>query len=1676
MANPPRKRSWKDGAPGSKSRPVEEPWRKDQGAVRSERPWWRSKRASIGFVTAALMLVIAIIIVVVRYWHPVNPMHLVLIGPGYEPNLFVPHNVSGHNGVMELKRIHDDKQWGNGNEADVKSDFSAIKIALEDPLLYTTSRFGKAKTVVVFVSAHGIARLKDDHLTPYLVPNNDNLHSAATLYPLDELLALLKKLPADTPKLLLLDVTQVSAHWPLGELHNDFARALNARAEDIKKKVEKLVVISSSDEDQRSWVSPEWGQTYFAHFVIEGLKGAADGAGTGKKNGRVDALELFQYVRNEVKRWVWHNRGRLQTPVKFGVDDDRARNLELVNCGDYQADYAVPKVDEKKYEKDYEAAWEKCRELRRELPHPSAYAPHLWRRYLDVLLRVEQLLRSGAADKVKEHLSEVEDLYTLIVQCRSLDDLKKSAQLTLAMPDALGLQRTAHVRNELIKIVDFGKLESEKKEDRDKALTEALTALKKLPANDSHALIDLVIHKVAEEPERRLVLGRHLLGSVDPVAPDCRTAEAHYLMMLADNLPLLRPEVEAGKRWPLVQTSLQLRRRAELAALGLDEKKDGERLPAYSEQVLPWIQEMIKKADRPRRLGQDLLFASSTAEWDQAKKLLNEDANPGYMKAQDLAVKIRRALDLRDRLYAELPYYTHWVAERGSEHEVDVVVQLWNELHKLRRLLEKPIPGEEGIAQAAQRIAEDFKRIQGWVEQSAEKENPTNQDRWHEIEAVLAVPFLEPDRRKSLIDASFAISRKLLLENPLKEGDAGIPSGEENRKRARAAALRQGRLALAMLGGDDWPEEFAKAKNAIDLADEGEWYRSVARAGERIGRFLNELPEMADKQCEEAAGQDNLDKAAALLQSATRYARTIDGAAARTRMTRNPIDEQRRLNMHHLLCWQAHRTFLDWWAELGQTPPRPYFQRAGTIFLDDAKQLVMGRSAQSTHEVRGSRLEQVEKERANLKPVQVIVERSERRSEGDFHPGPARFDLTPDEDDVEWLYRLRGPQADKVPGQPVVWVKADGALRIAAKDVPRRPIAFDDPFRVKITTDRTPTGAAKHSVKGFFRGHYSEVETSVSMQRPDRVVSLPPLAGRGHVAVQTKKSLYDLYGAQNTAIALVLDCSGSMEYVPMSNSRFKRAIGVMRSVLKQLPKDVTISLRTFGAEQDQKENIAENPYGIKLAWRPAPWDPDKLNDRMKEIAKLKPHGPTPLVHSIAAAKKDLPEEKKARSIVVITDGGDSTFYKDENRRKGDTIKSFLRREFADSDIQVSVIGFEAKELPKEEKEGDIEFRQALPAINGQFYDADNTDLLMEYLTRSLLHMYFQVYPDNGRDVADRQDEGENISQSEKNWRWVHLDPDIYRIRVPSLRSLKQQIDIRPGDALLLDLVSGLGGRPEFRRGTYAESDYMTREHSQIWTKNQKDWLLAVLQNYQLQHESNKLQLMATLEKTERTYKTLSPDLIRVIHPDWVWFDVSAPKGVKAKPTLRVTSLPDYPADAWGLEVSDWPRDRPAATLQAWWIEHSPRPRTALFKPRDFDTLLNLRPRRWLTDPQLGDVVLTGVELKRCDIQVEGRPSQKVNCLVVSLSYPPEKEPFFVRFSNDPDRKTGKEHHFYTSAGKYTGIFWPVTEEVVQNIEWLELFSVAELKKAALGVEKLELGHPNDISHRPPSVRSVREER
>src|SRR5262249_27009473 len=97
-------------------------------------------------------------------------------------------------------------------------------------------------------------------------------------------------------------------------------------------------------------------------------------------------------------------------------------------------------------------------------------------------------------------------------------------------------------------------------------------------------------------------------------------------------------------------------------------------------------------------------------------------------------------------------------------------------------------------------------------------------------------------------------------------------------------------------------------------------------------------------------------------------------------------------------------------------------------------------------------------------------------------------------------------------------------------------------------------------------------------------------------------------------------------------------------------------------------------------------------------------------------------------------------------------------------------------------------------------------------------------------------------------------------------------------------------------------------------------------------------------------------------------------------------------------------------------------------------------------------------------EVESRPGEKKKeeCVVVRLSYP-KGRPFFADIPN----AIGAEHRFYTDAGKYTGVFFRLTEsQAKEQINTINLFSLENFKRKAIHVPGLELGEPNPREARP----------
>ena len=424
--------------PGQSWRPtvshpvLEEPtgprWRREaQGGDGGRWP----RRLLIAGLLGAFLLCTGLLIWASFWLFPPQPAGLVLIGAGYETNLAVPPNVHGRESMKELAA------WAGSQPASFSWRSGLLKLKPEPIELQKNAAWDTAlnrvneKTVVLYFAMHGAS----DAVGPYLLRQDaDGRDRDANRLRLSEVLERLKKLPARTNKVVLLDATQIDASWPLGFLHNDFARALEKLDADIAA-VPNLVVLSASGPDQRSWASDDLRRTLFSYYVLEGLKGAADA----NEDGRIDALELHTFVTAAVERWVRANREAVQTPVLLpaGVlGEKRASNIHLTMVTKpYRAADPAPSSSWSP-PAELTKAWNNAQRLAQQTPAPEVYGPQVWQQYRAALVRYEQLLRAGDTDNAAVLAGQLPDLERQIEQAKRV--VLASASGTLAMPSLAG--------------------------------------------------------------------------------------------------------------------------------------------------------------------------------------------------------------------------------------------------------------------------------------------------------------------------------------------------------------------------------------------------------------------------------------------------------------------------------------------------------------------------------------------------------------------------------------------------------------------------------------------------------------------------------------------------------------------------------------------------------------------------------------------------------------------------------------------------------------------------------------------------------------------------------------------------------------------------------------------------------------------------------------------------------------------------------------------------------------------------------------------------------------------------------------------------------------------------------------------------------------------------------------
>jgi len=1683
--NNPRqpKRSWKDDKPAG-GRPGQRGWRAEKSDAGATKGPILTRRGKIILAASGLLIGVVVLAIVLLWPKPNSVPRFVLVGAGYQTNLAQPENVLGVRGldaVQSWTEGYNNAAKGPGSKVDVRR---ATLTAGDDPLVEALKDCN-SQTVVVYFAVHGTTDTQGE----FLVPDDANFKTGGfKAYSLGQVLTDLGKLRPETKKLLVFDTTTAAPDLALGLLHNDFVRALKADQANLKA-VPNLAVMVASDEDQRSWGSEEWGSTIFAHFFVEGLKGAAS------NNGTVTAKSLADYVTKQVGQWARDNRDARQTPILlFDQDNDITDGMVLavVEAGDYKAPDAA---ELKKYEEPagLRAEWKKRAELETSQPAPAVYAPQLWRQYLDTLKRFEDVLRAGDQTGAATTLAtKLNELASKIRQSQRIE--REELASSLAMPKALGwgladadMKRTQQDFNTLwgdakAKPEDFARKLKDWKDPVTDPLQRHLLRLQM----ESLLLTEALQSDAAFTRACDILANPGLNDSIAPEHP----AEVHVALMFARYLP------KDGRNVAAIKKALEVRRQAEEAVLGIGGSTP---MPTYSEQILPWIRSDLEKAslekpgigraDAARRTGEDLLFAVARQAGPAAAA--TDKAAKEYSALQDKAAIVRQALLVRDRAFATLPYYTAWLATQPlSESEEKQYAELWDKVHNLAAALEKPDfakiddlarPTKDHGAGAPE-IAAELRQLEVKFQESFPPTQADTQKTWHAIDDLLRVPFIDADRRMELLAQMRSTGWRFNSDKP--SGQAP-PSAVENSANEKKASQRRGGLAVAELGKT---HPAAKdAEQAITRPSEAAWGMSLARAGDRLADAYQQMAQESFGNTEKVR-EAALTEAHPTLRTAALQSRQLPGAAAQV-WAPDPVGRNRELDLHDLFVYQARRTFQDYWA--GDDPKHPYYREAGEAYLTAARAMVGG-------EAMKARLTDVLAVDALLRQDDAL---SPRWLDGkEALAGPAEWQIT-DESEVTRAFKL-----EKKPGAPdgipVVWAKPGKRLQPKNPDdierkalVPDTNRTADAPVEYVLKVDHPNPAVVRkeessYDFTGFFRGRVATLETKVWIyHRPEVASYLPIFENKGRVAIHADGDDFDRFAAANSELVIVLDYSGSMKKVTQETknkpqaqqeTRKDAALRALKECLRNVPRGVKVTILTFS---EDGSNGRITPQLDKVEW-----DPARLGRTFDKLEALDPKYDTPLVRATVKGKDYFtPGFKGAKSLLVVTDGGDNEFNSADGaamRKEGATMELYLKRQFKDTGILVNVIGIETDSLTDpDELAGLKEYRPAIEnlrnpdgQVGGRFISVKDSAALAREIRNFLLQIHYQVDPlsELAKVPPDAVPaEGANISRENENIRWVPgLTEGRYTIGLQTnrlnKRALVQDIALARGDSLILALKPGVDGKGLLRRAAFGESHTVQLSNliGQQRSPNDATWLVSVLQNQHIDNGTNvfPLQIMTTIEKLD---DAAAPEkLLRMVRPQFVWFNVASTEQ-PATPVagLRFYPLADYPAPAYSLDLPSWVGSKDGkefgTILDLWWNQD---PLTNCGRlPLNNDPLPDLEHHPLRPTDQDLQVVVEGITYETMPIEISPKQFVDKECLVVRLRYPKEGQPFFVQLA-DP-KATAAEHRFYQEAGKYTGVFFLSGNARPEKPKDLFLYSVGEAQKKGRHIPAWNLKAPT-LKDRP----------
>lgn len=1609
--------TWRESA-STPPAPPGPPWRSPPPRA-PYRPRWR--RLALAAVLGLLAL--AVVTWVVFWIRPPAPARIVILRADYDNALAVAPNPYGKADARAIAALARPGSWFGSRSRLAGGPITTFTRAGLPDLLAV-----REKCAVVFIAAHG-GRDRDG---PFLFPE-DSTGEPADRVRFKTLLDQLARLPANKQKLLIIDATHEPAFTELGLVHNDFAAGVEEMDAEIAA-VPNLAVFLSSGTDERSWTSPEWGTSAFMHFAMAGLNGEADA----DRNRRVTASELISFVTPRVSAWARDNRGSRQVPVLLPKNDgaNRVRGMHLVSV-DAHSHTAMSAPEPFEPPPELEAQWQEYRELASATPPPTAYTPHLWRQYEAWVLRHEQHMLANDSDGAKIARANAAEVRRKIEAARTLD----ISPQTLAIQPAVGGQAYTATVPEAFKI-GIESLAREPAASRAK-----LWANLRVANGDSDVSrlrwCRALIEWVAVDPVVRLPVSRALIPLVgDGLA--IRPAELNFLAMLARHLP---PPDKKEIIGPLLTRVLLARLHAEQTAGMLVPADPRDPPPNYpfAEFLYPWIKNELAKADTHRRIAEDLCFATKESDWKTGDT--HAKSNPAdYQLAAKRAEGGRTVIASWHHGADRLPGSAEWVARsftNPADRKFAFRLNAWVNAHRTAVLTEPSdvFPAEVWLndqIQLGNELSEELrseaslfaKEIAKLLDLKKEFDaSPTPRADavkwWNTADAILTAPptrNFDPAQRVVLAREFRRVSRQLLIIDETRPESLPEVTGGKAREIAFEAARRRGELLLGRLGGLIHLRELGVVRPGEDwkaLQDRLTWFAFRADGRQSLAIFGSRCGELFDAAAALARMPDGY-------READRWVRISPAHAS---VSDEPIDRVRRESVRGYLAFQANRTFVDHWYGEGDTR---YYHLAIQRLSGDANSMVA--AFPPADDPFKSLLEE-----EKLFPVVPKL--------------PTRIAIT-DEPKPAVRFHFTANPIPKVEGFSVFWI--DPKSRSSIHTTPRDAVIAHNLTRPAPPQPLTPKAQSENLVvAGFFRGRSFNAPTPVDFYAvPDNAAVSVPLPQTVGLAVRADVRAMKRYGFGTGAVAIVLDCSGSMgrdPKDPLSVGLYPEAVEAFTKLLTELPPGTTVSVWTFGQRMPGVKSPEETIREL-LPPTDLPLKAGELEDLLQKARGQEPWYESPVVRSAVTAKNRIIAAKVPfKAVVMISDMGDNRFAVDPDfGGKKRTIGDVLRAEFP-PEVAFGAVAFP---VGKEEQGVQNEFKiveKLMPA--GKFVSPKEVDKLIDWLRTGLNpRVRYTLEPLDSNTLPVGLMAG---TIEHDNWYSGRLAPGSYRLCVVGDATLASDIQLSVGDRLLLDLTENRG---VLQRHWFADTVPAVTKVGE----SEGEWRMALLQN---RAKLGRLELFTAIDANPKKIDRLTPTRIGD-----VWFEVT-PSIPKSEPVaIRWHQVGGYPAPCWSFASPGWPNFPGSAApaspqFRAWWArEPFPAAVELLAAPA---APLGLRG----SSPNVnGNIVtLDMVELEEHEVEVSPGERQKRLCLVVRLTHAKDT-PVFVRPKGVTP--TSSEVRLYKGANKATCLFWwPGLDAASVNAK-VQGFAFVPLNDALRAAEKdgrhlnLAAPAPTDTSARP----------